>query len=97
MPPVVETVTNSTPGHVPSQLQLALEGLETAWENTGGERKELGKWLGRVKAFMSKKGSSWSPADVQAIADELAEYSLAIEQGDDPEGFDSRKGQTQQT
>jgi len=85
---------NSTPGHVPFRLQISLDQLKTSWGEIGGPQHELDDWLGDVQAFMSEKASSMSPAEVLAIANELATYSHTIRSGMDTEDFNFDAGQT---
>ena len=85
---------NSKPGLVPFRLRLSLEGLEKVWDDIGAPQRELEDWLHAVEAFMSEKASTWSPDEVQAIADDLARYSVVLHGGMDTEDFDIRAGQT---
>ncbi|GAA5907502.1 hypothetical protein JCM8208_001396 [Rhodotorula glutinis] len=85
---------NSTPEHVPFRIQISLDQLKTAWDAVGAPQHELESWLGHVEAFMSEEASSMSPAQVLAVANELATYAFALQSGMDTEDFNFDEGLT---
>ncbi|BGP49426.1 hypothetical protein JCM10450v2_005317 [Rhodotorula kratochvilovae] len=77
---------------LPRPITQALGALRAAWREIGGDAGRLTAWTRVVSKFLNAHASTWDPAVVNAVADELDNYASMIQGGMLMEDFN--EGQT---